>query len=395
MYRDLIGVVGLNSRAVAESAKKLGFIVYLVDYFSDSDVSADKHFFLQRNPLRPKLSAEYSTERLAESAIENLDGIVDSLILTSGIGCNFNTVRKLEKHFKILGNGSKKIKNSKDWKNIKKILDRTGVSYPETIVAGSVKGIKGAANKLGYPVVAKSMTKDAGILPRLIRNETEMENFCMIIKSKFKDADILVQDFIDGIPISASVLSDGGNAISLSINRQLIGVKEFGVLRDFTYCGHIVPWGNGINKDVIGKFSEEIISGLKLQGSNGIDYVLSNTGEVFFMEVNPRFQDTICSVEKFCRINLVEKHLKAIDGILEHPEDCSRMYYGKGIVFADKRMIVSGLRRISNISNIPHDGTVIQGGDPICSIFAGGGSNADVMNKLSTQVKRIRSLNLP
>ncbi len=391
MEKAPVGILGLNSRSVAESAKKCGFRVYLADYFYDSDVIADHHFFLQGNPLRPNLSREYSAEKLAEFAIEKLNGIVDNLILTSGIGCNFRSVKKLEKHFEILGNSSGKIRKSKDWKNIKKILDDVGVSYPETIIAKSSAYVESAVNKLGYPVVVKSMIKSTGILPRLIRNETEMEKSLSIIRKK--NSEILVQKYIKGIPISVSLLSDGENALSLSINRQLIGIKEFGASREFTYCGHIVPF-DIIGKRQITKSSEEIISNLKLLGSNGIDYVLSEKKEIFFMEINPRFQDTISSVEKFCRINLFERHLKAIEGIIEHPTEYSNMHYGKGIIFAGRKTTVTGLENPGGIGNIPLNGTSIRKGEPVCSVFAEGRSNADVMSKLSKRVNGIRSSNL-
>ncbi len=387
MEKAPIGILGLNSRSVAESAKKCGFRVYLVDYFYDSDVIADHHFFLQGNPSRPNLSKEYSAEKLAGFAIEKLNGIVDNLILTSGIGCNFRIVKKLEKHFEILGNTSRKIKNSKDWRNIKRILDDVGVSYPKTIIAKSSAYVESAVNKLGYPVVVKSMIKSTGILPRLIRNEPEMEKSLSIIQKK--NSGILVQKYIKGVPISVSLLSDGENALSISINRQLIGIKEFGASREFTYCGHIVPFDE-IGKRQITKSSEEIISNLKLLGSNGIDYVLSEKKEIFFMEINPRFQDTISSVEKFCNINLFERHLKAIDGIMEYPRNKSRMCYGKGIVFAERDIISSGLENLKGIGNIPLNGTSIRKGEPVCSVFADGRGDTDVMNKLSRKVEIIK-----
>ncbi len=392
MQKGSVGIVGLNSCAVAESAKKTGFKVYLIDYFSDMDAGADYHLTPQKNPLKPNLSAEYSAEKLAEFAIENLGGIVDNLILTSGIGCNSKLVKKLERHFEIRGNSSERIKKAKDWKGIKRILDRIGISYPETIVAKSANGVEDAVYKSGYPVVVKSMIKSTGILPTLIRNETETKKFCRIIQKK--KADILIQKYIRGIPISVSLLSDGENTMSLSVNRQLIGIREFGASRDFTYCGHIVPFGNGVDKGIIYKSSEEIISDLKLIGSNGIDYVLSGDGGIFFMEINPRFQDTISSVEKFCRINLVEMHLKAIDGIIECPVNQPKRCYGKGIIFAKKDVIASGLGKLSGVANTPRDGTCILKGEPVCSIFAGDKGNKQVMNKLLMKARSIQKMNL-
>ncbi len=75
-----LGIIGLNSLQVAESAQRAGFNVFLVDYYRDSDIEIKNHFPMQKYS-NPNLSEEYSAEKLVNFAIEKLDGMVDKVCL--------------------------------------------------------------------------------------------------------------------------------------------------------------------------------------------------------------------------------------------------------------------------------------------------------------------------
>ncbi len=117
-----VGIIGANSRAVCFSAQSLGLRTFLIDYFDDTDAGSDFHYPLQKNPLMPDFNEEYSVELLIDHAIENLSGKVDSVLVTSEAGCNPESIEKLERHFKVLGNNADQVRYAKDWRNLKKIL---------------------------------------------------------------------------------------------------------------------------------------------------------------------------------------------------------------------------------------------------------------------------------
>jgi len=386
MYMDKckkIGVVGLNPRAVAQAAKSLGFTVYLADYYADVDTenSVDMIFSLQKDPKQPDKAEEYTPSRLVDFAIEKLEGKVDFLLPTSGVGCTPELVRKLEKHFDVIGNGWKAVRKVKNWNGLKKTLDSLGIQYPDTIVARSskFKGIRKAVEKLDYPVVVKPVLK--GIHLELIRGDDDLKLY--LDHLNLDDRELLIQRYIKGTDISSSVLGGSGSATAISVNRQLTGFQEFGVRTELTYCGHLVPLDYVGNKE-IEALSEEIISRYGLLGSNGVDYVISND-EIYFMEINPRFQDTIECVGKYRGLNLVEEHISAIDGDLKRPEFKSDKCFGKAIIFADEKIRVSGLSTAKNIADIPPDNTIIQPHEPVCSVFAEGENNRDVLEGLIRQ----------
>jgi predicted ATP-grasp superfamily ATP-dependent carboligase len=338
---EKIGIVGINSRAVAASAMRLGFRVHLVDYFSDVDVEADFHYPLQEDPLKPSLDGEYSPDKLVDLAIEKLSGEVDYLLLTSDLGCNPQLVGELEKYFRIQGNSSEQIGRAKNWRILRRIFKEIGMRYPETIAVNSFRDMENAVEEIGFPVVVKSLVKGNGFTPTLVEGLEGAEFYRDV---EFK-GEVLVQEYIKGEAISSSVLSSGGEAVTLSVNKQLVGLEEFGCGGRFVYCGNIVRLDSPSYEE-ISMLSSELISRLELTGSNGVDYIISNDNGIYFMEVNTRFQDTLEGVERFRGINLVEEHLKAFEGEIEIHGIKSDRCFGKGILYAERDLQVKDLTGI-------------------------------------------------
>ncbi len=381
---EKVGVVGLNSRAVAESAGRAGLEVCLAGYYPDTDLGG-RVFSMQRNPLKPDLGGEYSAGALVDFAIEKLSGLVDSVIPTSAMGCNAHLLRKLEREFEILGNGSKAVERVKGWGSLERILSKSEAEFPETVVVGSVDELERAVERIGFPAVLKSPYEGGGVGQHLLRGGEDVERMSWAFE---KGVELLLQEYVAGIPVSSSVLCDGENSRAISVNRQLIGVKEFNVMKEFTYCGNLVPLDSGMN-DEIARVSERIISRAGLVGSNGIDYIMSGD-RLYFMEVNPRLQDTMECVERYRNINLVEKHINAINGNLERIEFASDKCFGKGIVFAGGRVRVN-LSNATDVADIPPDGSVIRAHEPVCSIFAEGESNEEVIDMLEKRAGHVLS----
>jgi len=59
--------------------------------------------------------------------------------------------------------------------------------------------------------------------------------------------------------------------------------------------------------------AEELVLEFKLLGSNGVDFLASKKGPVV-LEINPRFQGSLDTVEKAMNINLFEAHAGCFRG---------------------------------------------------------------------------------
>ncbi len=379
-----LGVVGINSRAVAASAKRLGFTVHLVDYFRDLDVEADFCYPMQKNPYKPDLGVGYSPDGMVEYAVEKLAGIVDGLVVTSDIGCSPDLVRRLEKDFHLLGNNSKEVARAKDWGRIEKILRRCDIKCPKTKIIGSVSELNKSVLEMGFPVVVKPLIECVGIAPALIEDLQKLESWNEI-NGMSLGGKVLVQEFIQGEAVSSSLLCNREYTQALSANKQLIGLPEFGAM-GFNYCGNIVPLGSELD-DLIKEKSARLLSELKLKGSNGVDFILARDS-LYFMEINTRFQDTFESVEGYCQINLLEEHLQALEGNIKAGNTGGRGLnrFGKGILYARNDVVAGDLAGIKDIGDIPRPGSVILEGEPLCSIYAKG---RDVLSSLKEKAKEV------
>jgi hypothetical protein len=375
----------------------MGCETYFVNYFSDPDTlkSANHVFSMQANPLMPDFRDGYSRGKLVDFAVGKLSGKVEDVLLTSSVGSDWAMVERLEKYFKILGNSSKQVKKSRDWSVLKKIFDKFKINYPKTLIFDGFDSLGGIDSFHGFkfPAVIKpSVEKEFQI--KLVNNEIELNNLLFETQKKFNackkklHGKILVQEFIPGAPVSASVLSDGKESVTVSVNKQLIGLSELNSPGRFTYCGHVTPLDVGSDLTVkISGISNKIISGLGLVGSVGIDFVVSGS-DVYFMEINPRFQDTLEAVERYRSINLVEKHIEACKGKLNKNLDLIFLnrapgkFFAKGVLFSDKKIKAGNLNALSGIKDIPPEGAIINEGEPVCTIFVSGENEPDAVKNL-------------
>ncbi len=378
--KEKLGVIGLNALNVAESAEEAGYLVYLVNYHQDSGGIKGIHHPLQRNPLKPNLRDEYSAGKLVDYAIEKLWGEVDEIILTSAVGCNPLLVRRLEKIFHVVGNDYRAVFRARCWRILEDAGVNAGCMVPNTVVVGSKKELFDAFEVVGFPNIIKPCFEGSGFRQRIIRDRGEVDSL-----GGFR-CEMLVQERIGGIPVSCTVLSDGTDAVALTVNMQLIGLREFNA-KEFTYCGNIVPYETPF-RDEIKKCSEEIVSALGLKGCNGVDYILNERG-LYLLEVNSRIPDTIWGVERRLGINLVKEHVLAVDGGMNSVFRGNNKFYGKAVLFADRWFKVESKNNLEGVGNIPPEGTVIQVNEPTCSVYSEGDSKASVLNELTSKSKEV------
>jgi hypothetical protein len=175
-----------------------------------------------------------------------------------------------------------------------------------------------------------------------------------------------VQQYIQGVDASTSILSSGDEARCLTVNEQIIGDKRLGVPRPFGYCGNVIPLGEHKFARKIAEHSEALCEKIGLVGSNGVDFVLSD--QPYLMEINPRFQNTIDCVEGLLEINLVREHIQACGGeVGEYKQP--KGYSVKLILYAKEDIEVPDLTRVPDVVDITPQGSIVRRGHPICSIL--------------------------
>lgn len=389
-------VTGIDIVPLAASANRAGYQVYAVDYFGDQDLKrlCHKSWSIIRQEAGKscrRLVTSFNSEALLRLIKEFLRSYkVDAALLSSGLDDHVNVLLELNDLIPILGNHPDAIKRVRDKTRFFQELKRLGIPHPGTAVAENFKEAKEKAKDIGYPVVVKPSRGFGGAGIRKARNSDDLERAYQAA-SFFGDA-VLIQEYISGTPASVSLISSVKEASSLTVNKQLLGIREIGQFEPFGYCGNVVPFlaGEPVIKECK-RVAEGVALHFGLIGSNGVDLVVSEEGAPHVIEVNPRFQGTLECVERTLGINVVETHVKAcvqgtLPAIVKQPlRFCVRL-----ILFASERSIVPDLSAFEGVRDIPYTGVVVEKGEPICSVIAEGTNRNSSVRAARATVEMIR-----
>lgn len=392
---DNLLILGVNTRPVVNSAKKLDYNVYSSSYFTTLDFPegiCEKHILNEEiDSSCGSFQENFSSLNLLENGKEYLDN-ADLIVLTSGISSDDfkGEYKKYQK--KIIGNKSTKDVSDK-YRFYQKISNKflTPISFLVSEIYEFCEILKEYDDS---QFIVKPNQGSGGYNTLLLNYDMFIEDNHMkiLIENMINSlGEILLQEYISGINISSSVLSSYSDAKTI-INTRLLSLNDLGYSGDYRYCGNILPLDikslqvlnnytiahdeigvKNLNTDV-SKLSEEVIKECKLIGSNGVDLILSDDSEddilnndLYLIEVNPRFQGTYECVEKILSINLLEEHINACNGQLI--DEINPKGHGiKEIIYAPHRLKQGNLN-IEGLFDISKEGTIIEKDEPLVTII--------------------------
>jgi predicted ATP-grasp superfamily ATP-dependent carboligase len=360
-------VIANSARSIVCSAKKAGYTVFALDRFGDVDTCkcSDKACVL-------KSSHGSELHELARNF-----GEVDAVILGPGY-------EKL-KFKNILNNLPGVVEEVNDKSKLPKSLKSMGIPHPETESIDK-------AHDLGFPLMIKPKSGSGGMRNTVVRNEEELSLF----KERSDAPEFIAQEYIEGIPCSASVISSGEDAVVVAVNEQLIGVPWLTGL-PFAYCGNITPFHSKFNNEMI-QYAKQIALEFGLVGSNGVDFILTEKG-IAAIEVNPRFQGSMDTVERALGINIFDAHVKSFAGELPDVRN-PLCFAAKSIVYANKETVISkkvsdtlkGCMENGRAADIPRPGTAVSQDEPVSTLLATAGTRSAALEKVVKSSRALRSM---
>ena len=331
-------VAGNNVRNVAESAAKAGYEVYALTKFADADLR-----IYCRDVVEVKDTLdEREVKRLIEEKSEKIGA---KIVLCSG----FET---LDVDGDLLCNDPRIASRVADKLKFYRELEKAGLPFPELLSGdegGIVKPRKGGGGEE-------------------IRVSSEVLEGC------------IKQRFIKGIPCSVSLISTEDKAVPIACNFIYAGWKEMNAA-GFRYSGNLTPLEVGSEiRRVLEELAVEAVELFGLVGSVGVDFVLAE--KPYILEINPRFQGSLDSVEWSCDINIFRMHAKAFDGELpEKPKP--RRYAIRAVLFSPRDLEVKeDLKGSPFFADVPNKGDFYRKDDPLVSILSSGGNKEEVERKV-------------
>ncbi len=381
-------IVGFNTRPLAFSLKNAGYEVYAVDFFGDLDFYPNvKDSFVLTKELRTDYNSikdKYS-QLLSDFTIKLLKKYprINYLMIGSGLDDAYiereaisNEIKDKNYKIKELNNDIETLKLARNINYVYKILKLHKFKVPFTI---SYENLKAYKNNLQFPIIFKKSKSAGGLNVFKIQNHEELLSKSKILEGKeFNPLEWVIQEYIEGIPISCTTISNGIKCEVISINRQIIGEQFLNAPKEFIYCGNIVPSGlPKKDEQIISRISKILTIELELKGINGFDYVLKDHYP-YLMEINPRIPGSISASEMSYDLNLLDLHIKSFDldkwDVIKKLISSKKLsgFSTKLIVFAPNEINKTSISEINNLKYI-HDksesSTNILKGEPLCTVL--------------------------
>jgi|WetSurMetagenome_2_1015567.scaffolds.fasta_scaffold47852_2 uncharacterized protein len=369
-------VIGVSVRAFVESAVRSHYSVMALDAFGDEDLRAlTTCYSLPRDfhvPYSPRALFDISRE-LSFHAVA----------YTANLENHPETLQRFESDHRIAGNSPAVVQAVRNWQTLFPRLRAAGFPVPETLA-----GPKGHSLEAGRWLI-KPVNSGGG-------------HGIFFLQGQLPGNESVLQQHIPGKACSASFVANGSDCVLLGITQQIIGERHFGA-RDFRYCGNILPLpeilesaeGLAIVKQVR-KIADFLVREYGLTGINGFDFIL-NRGEVYLIEVNPRYSASMELIERAYNLQIFHLHVDAAlnRGLPEFDLE-SRLnrngFFGKSILFCEKDSINPGsLDSLGcDLRDIPAQGQPLHKGTPICTLLAKGETWAGTYTELVLQAELLK-----
>ncbi|ATW24043.1 ATP-grasp domain-containing protein [Candidatus Formimonas warabiya] len=386
----MILLVGASVRALMESAAASGYQVIGIDFFGDVDAGWQGKILslVQDGGLTPSLKNLWKMARATPC---------QGLAYTSGPE---NTPKELiywENRGLLRGNGASVLTGVRNPWRLSASLKQIGSHMPRFSAP-----VQGKSGEGGEKWLLKPLHRGGG--HGIVELPEAKEDVGKLISRLPDPAQYIIEEYVEGIPASATFLANGREALLLGTSRQLISRR--GVARPFLYQGNVVPLDlSGILEEKA--FAEELIKiivhltgDFKLLGINTLDFIVNRDG-IWILELNPRWSASVELIESYSGKRLFAAHLAACAGremkkifpdlfpLWGRGREKAPVFWGKSIVYADPALVIKAHKEqdlrflyAQGMRDIPRAGTKIKKGQPICTVLAGGASDQDCLSRL-------------
>ncbi|HVN74605.1 MAG TPA: ATP-grasp domain-containing protein [Methanoregula sp.] len=348
-------VAGFATRHVAQSASRAGYEVCAVDHFCDQDL------------------AWYTSDRIRFEDLSDLPDAIDTMakrhpfdlfVATSG-------AEDLPTTLPLCGTSPGKVARFLDKLEIQHFFEKTGIPVPRIVPDGT------------YPAMIKPRRGAGGWRNGVIRSDAERHEW----ELQNPGMPFILQELVPGIPASVSCIADGKRARAVAVNEQLL---RGGLTRgSYGFCGSVTPFSHPAAARMAA-IAENVAAQSGCTGSVGIDF-MADGDDVWTIEINPRFQGTVDTVERATGCSLFQFHVDACSGVLPAPVPAPQNVSVRSILFADRDITVGAdLSTLAPaVADIPWPGTFFEQDQAVVSVFGEGPTRQDALAVLDKHIRSV------
>ena len=362
-------VISASARAAAWAARQAGFSAFAIDQFGDVD-------------LREVASQVCVVEDWPRGVLDLAATLPDGpFVFGGGLENSPELIEELAESRELLGCSAKSLRLVRDPFWLADCWRSAGLRVPRLLAGNAAPGS-------GSVWLRKSLNSAGGLGVRIDDGRST--------------GDDVLQEFVHGDVVSGLFLGNAAGVRLLGMSSQLVGCSEAGA-DGFVYCGSI--WPAEHNERALSA-GEAVVHAAGLIGLFGIDFVLDERGEVWPIEVNPRYPASAEQCERSTGWPLMRWHVEAcrsgwLPDAVQLAEQCggSGRTEGKIVVYSPRDMPTPDVRQLARhllpsstqLVDIPVVGALLKLGVPVCSILSAADGEAECREELLKLTVTLRS----
>jgi uncharacterized protein len=348
-HGEIILIVATSGRMLAKAAKTAGFKSLVIDICGDLDTRS----FAEETQLIPSLAKEHLLPAVA--------GFTDRyrlkyFVFGSGFEAHADSLKILATEFVLLGNSPEVFDRLQDKSAFFSLLKKLQIPYPEI-------SFDPPEDCDGWLV--KPVQSEGGVGIRLYKAGQHSEHA------------FYWQKFQEGIPHSVLFLADGQRSQVVGFNRQW--TMSNSESDEFVFAGIINHAEiSEAQKNQVISWLDNLVPELALKGLNSLDFIQTETDN-FVLEINPRPPASM----QLYDADLFALHIRACTGELTRKKIMQKGYAAYQVVYANEETsIPADFIWPACAADIPAENSIINAGQPICSIIAHGNEPQQVLQHL-------------
>jgi carbamoyl-phosphate synthase large subunit len=203
----------------------------------------------------------------------------------------------------LLGTFGRDIDSAEDRNKFSSLLDRLHIAQPPWDSFSNLSGIKGFAEKVGYPVIIRPSYVLSGSAMKVARNEDELKDYLSGAVSLSRDHPVVVSKFIDGAKeVEVDGVGDGRDAFIGAIMEH---IEPAGVHSGD--ASMVIPSMtlDAKTRERIASYTQKIARELGVKGPFNIQYMVKGR-KIFVIECNLRASRSMPYTSKTTGINLIK-----------------------------------------------------------------------------------------
>lgn len=352
-------IIAESGRALAVSAAKAGYQCHVIDRFNDTDTAAASLSQCRVNTGdNHGLDTRHLSQLLEPFRKTPLAGIVTG----SGLELNPAWLEDLSEDWPLLANAGNTLRECKSPECFFAMLDEAGIAHPEI----SHSPVHSRDNWLQKRIAAAG----GGHITPYKSGEPVMPQHYL-------------QQRVEGRPFSIVFIADGRQANLAGISETRcrdVGGNDFryrGAVGLGGMAGHLLTPFAGLATLITEKF--------RLRGLCGLDVIVTPSGDIKVLEVNPRPTATFPLHEN--RASLFEAHVRAFKGELARlPKPGT--FRAHEVIYNNSSGTMPQITWPDWVTDRTATGEQLVAGQPLCTVHAKAGSLVAVKKLLAERVKR-------